>query len=42
MVYTPGVGHICKVIEKNPDLLYELTITGNSVALLSDGSSIYV
>ncbi|CAD8124597.1 unnamed protein product [Paramecium sonneborni] len=38
LVYTPGVGHICKVIEKDPDQLYDLTITGNSIALLADGS----
>ncbi|CAD8092608.1 unnamed protein product [Paramecium primaurelia] len=38
LVYTPGVGHICKVIESDPDQLYELTITNNSIALLSDGS----
>ncbi|CAD8106348.1 unnamed protein product [Paramecium primaurelia] len=38
LVYSPGVGYICQVIQKNPDLLYDLTITGNSVALLSDGS----
>lgn len=38
LVYTPGVGHICKVIEKNPDEIFELCITANSVVLLSDGS----
>lgn len=41
LVYTPGVGHICKVIESDPDQLYDLTITNNSIALLTDGSSKY-
>ena len=41
LVYTPGVGHVCKVIEKDPDLLYDLCITGRSIALITDGSGFY-
>ena len=42
LVYTPGVGHVCKVIEKDPDLLYDLCITGRSIALITDGSGFYL
>lgn len=41
LVYSPGVGFICQTIKENPDSLYDLTITGNSIALLTDGSSNY-
>jgi malate dehydrogenase (oxaloacetate-decarboxylating) len=40
MAYTPGVGRIAKAIGTDPELVWELTSRGNSVAVLSDGSAI--
>ena len=40
LVYTPGVAQVSREIAKNPDLAYELTIKGNSVAIVSDGSAV--
>ena len=40
LVYTPGVAQVSKDIAKNPELAYELTIKGNSVAIVSDGSAV--
>src|SRR4030043_535224 len=40
-IYTPGVGAVCKEIERNPISSYSLTCRGNSIALISDGSAIY-
>ncbi len=40
MAYTPGVGRICEAIASNPDKVYELTIKGNSVAIVTDGSAV--
>lgn len=40
-IYTPGVGAVCREIDKNPLASYQLTCRGNSIALISDGSATY-
>ncbi|MBI4085429.1 MAG: NADP-dependent malic enzyme [Candidatus Liptonbacteria bacterium] len=40
LAYTPGVGHVSSEIGKNKELARELTLKGNSVAIVSDGSAI--
>ncbi len=40
LAYTPGVAKPCEVIAANPDAAFDLTMKGNSVAVLSDGSSV--
>lgn len=40
LVYTPGVAEVCREIAKKEDLARELTIKGNSVAIVSDGSAV--
>lgn len=40
LVYTPGVAQPCKAIAKDKTQAYELTIKGNSVAVISDGSAV--
>ncbi|MDX1977326.1 MAG: NAD-dependent malic enzyme [Pseudanabaenaceae cyanobacterium bins.68] len=40
MVYTPGVGRICQAIAEHPSLVRELTIKGNTVAIVTDGSAV--
>ncbi len=40
-IYTPGVGAVCREIDQNPVLSYQLTCRGNSIALISDGSATY-
>lgn len=40
MAYTPGVGRICRAIAEDPDLVYSLTIKGNTVAVVTDGSAV--
>jgi len=40
MAYTPGVAEPCKVIEKEPDRVYEFTDKGNMVAVVTDGSAV--
>ncbi len=40
LVYTPGVAGVCRVIEKDTSLAYDLTIKGNTVAIVSDGSAV--
>ncbi len=40
MAYTPGVGRICKAIAQEPDQVYSLTIKGNTVAVVTDGSAV--
>ena len=41
MVYTPGVGKCCTEINKNPDLLKKLTLVGNNMFILSNGSGLF-
>ena len=38
--YTPGVAAVCREIARNRDRAYDLTIKGNSVAVVSDGSAV--
>ncbi|CAB4244065.1 NAD-dependent malic enzyme [Methylacidimicrobium sp. AP8] len=40
MAYTPGVARVCEAIAARPELVYELTIKSNSVAVVSDGSAV--
>jgi malate dehydrogenase (oxaloacetate-decarboxylating) len=40
MAYTPGVGRVCLEIANNPDRVYDLTIKGNTVAIVTDGSAV--
>jgi len=40
VVYSPGVAQPCLDIEKNPELAYDYTIKGNTVAIVSDGSAV--
>ncbi|REK55982.1 MAG: NAD-dependent malic enzyme [Thermobacillus sp.] len=39
-VYTPGVARICTAIRNNPDSAYTLTIKRNTVAIITDGTSV--
>ncbi len=38
--YTPGVAAPCRAIEEDPDLVYEHTHKGNTVAVVSDGTRV--
>ena len=40
LAYTPGVAEPCKEIAKNPELAYEYTSKGNTVAVISDGTAV--
>jgi malate dehydrogenase (oxaloacetate-decarboxylating) len=40
MAYTPGVGRVSLALAKNPDDVRRLTIKGNSVAVVTDGSAV--
>ena len=40
LVYTPGVASVCRQIEANPSLAYELTGIQNSVAIVTNGTAI--
>ncbi|KGF72394.1 malate dehydrogenase [Neosynechococcus sphagnicola sy1] len=40
MAYTPGVGRICTEIAQNPEQVYNLTIKGNMIAIVTDGSAV--
>ena len=40
VVYTPGVARVCLAIDKDPEAVYSLTIKGNAVAIVSDGTAI--
>lgn len=40
MAYTPGVGRVCLEIAQNPDRVYDLTIKGNTIAIVTDGSAV--
>lgn len=40
IVYTPGVAEVCRTIQKQPELAYNLTIKKNSVAVVTDGSAV--
>jgi len=40
LVYTPGVAQVSRDIAKDPRKAYDLTIKGNSIAIVSDGSAV--
>jgi malate dehydrogenase (oxaloacetate-decarboxylating) len=40
MLYTPGVARISKMVENNPDEARRLTVIGNMVAVVSDGTAV--
>lgn len=40
IAYTPGVGEPCKVIAEDPEAVYEYTMKGNTVAVVTDGSAV--
>ena len=40
MAYTPGVGRVSMAIYNNPEDVRKLTIKGNSVAVVTDGSAV--
>ena len=40
MAYTPGVARVCMAIHHDPERTWDLTIRGNSVAVITDGSSV--
>jgi malate dehydrogenase (oxaloacetate-decarboxylating) len=40
MAYTPGVARICLAIAANPDDARRLTIKGNTVAIVTDGTAV--
>ncbi|MDY6776249.1 MAG: malic enzyme-like NAD(P)-binding protein [Halobacteria archaeon] len=40
LAYSPGVAAPCEKIDENPDSVYDYTIKGNTVAIVSDGSAV--
>ncbi len=40
LAYTPGVGAVCQAIHADPSELGKLTVAGNAVAVVTDGSSV--
>jgi len=40
LLYTPGVAEACRVIAKDPNESFELTMRGRTVAVISDGSAV--
>ena len=40
MAYTPGVGRVCMAINADPSKSWALTIKGNTVAVVSDGTAV--
>jgi malate dehydrogenase (oxaloacetate-decarboxylating) len=40
MAYTPGVARVCMTIHHDPERTWDLTIRGNSVAVITDGSAV--
>ncbi len=40
MAYTPGVARVCMAIHDDPERTWDLTIRGNSIAVITDGSSV--
>lgn len=39
-IYTPGVAEVCSAIHREPDKAHTLTIKKNTVAVISDGTSV--
>ena len=40
LVYTPGVGQVCRAVATDPALAYRVTGKSNSVAVVTDGSAV--
>lgn len=40
LAYTPGVAEVCREIARDKDLAFPLTLKGNTIAVISDGSAI--
>lgn len=40
VAYTPGVGAVSQAVAADPDQAYELTLKGNTIAIVSDGSAV--
>ena len=40
LAYTPGVAAVCQAIQKDPLARYDLSVTGNAVAVITDGSAV--
>jgi len=40
MAYTPGVARVCMAIYENPEDAWRLTIKGNTVAIVTDGTAV--
>ena len=40
LAYTPGVAEVCREIARDKSLAYPLTLKGNTIAVISDGSAI--
>lgn len=40
LAYTPGVAGVSRAIAEDPEAAYDLTIKGNSIAIVSDGSAV--
>ncbi|MEX2458781.1 MAG: malic enzyme-like NAD(P)-binding protein, partial [Actinomycetota bacterium] len=40
MAYTPGVGRVSSAVAEDPERVWDLTIKGNSVAVLTDGTAV--
>ena len=40
LVYSPGVAAPCLEIEKNPEAVWDYTMKGNCVAIVTDGSAV--
>src|SRR5690606_29683455 len=40
MAYTPGVARVCTAVHERPELAYDFTIKGNTVAIVTDGTAV--
>lgn len=40
IAYTPGVAEPCKEIERDPKTVYDYTLKGNTIAVVTDGSAV--
>jgi len=40
LVYSPGVAEPCRAIAKDPETVWDYTIKGNTVAIVTDGSAV--
>ncbi len=38
--YTPGVAHPCRIIRQKPETVFDYTIKGNTIAVITDGSRV--